>query len=176
MRTDAAIDISWIHRSNALTPSSAKFAENLRDSDITAETFVWVAGELEAVKDITAHIRQLNSEGIPHATEDEARLIWEDHLIWPEHYDEPVEARYWYDWFDLQGSPCAKAYRLLDNVDLSPDLNSRREGLHLAFEEGAYQGDNCRWVGAGGRLAVSLLQARLIDLNLPIRVEEGKGA
>ena len=56
--------------------------------------------------------------------------------------------------------PCAKAYSLLDDLD-----------PHLAFEEGAYPGDNSRWVI--GRLALSLLQARLIDLNLPMKVEEG---
>ena len=113
------------------------------------------------------------SEGIPHATEREARLIWEDHMIWPEDYDEPVNARYWYDWFDLEGGPCAKAYRLLDGLDLGPDLDSPREGPHLAFEEGAYPGDNSRWVQANGKLALSLLQARLIDLNLPISIVKG---
>ena len=35
-----------------------------------------------------------------------------------EHYDEPVTARYWYDWFDLEGGPCASAYRLLDGLEL----------------------------------------------------------
>ena len=69
--------------------------------------------------------------------------------------------------------PCAKAYSLLDDLDLGPNLNSRREGPHLGFEEGAYPGDNSRWVQASGRLALSLLQARLIDLNLPMKVEEG---
>ena len=80
---------------------------------------------------------------------------------------------YWYDWFDLEGGPCAKAYRLLDGLDLGPDLDSPREGPHLAFEEGAYPGDNSRWVQASGKLALSLLQARLIDLRLPIKIAQG---
>ena len=67
----------------------------------------------------------------------------------------------------------AKAYRLLDDIDLGPDLDSAREGPHLAFEEGAYPGDNSRWVQANGKLALSLLQARLIDLNLPIGIAKG---
>ena len=95
-------------------------------------------------------------------------------LIWPEDYDEPVNERYWYDWFDLEGGPVAKAYRLLDGIDLGPDLGSAREGPHLAFEEGAYPGDNSRWVQASGKLALSLLQARLIDLNLPISIAKGR--
>jgi hypothetical protein len=113
------------------------------------------------------------AENIPHATEEEAQAIWDDHLIWPQNYDEPVSARYWYDWFDLEGGPCAKAYRLLEDVDLGPDLGSPREGPHLAFEEGAYPGDNSRWVQASGKLALSLLQARLIDLRLPLQIAEG---
>jgi hypothetical protein len=114
------------------------------------------------------------AENIPHATEEEAQAIWDDHLIWPQNYDEPVSARYWYDWFDLEGGPCAKAYRLLEDVDLGPDLGSPREGPHLAFEEGAYPGDNSRWVQASGKLALSLLQARLIDLRLPLQIAEGR--
>jgi hypothetical protein len=114
------------------------------------------------------------NEGIPHATEDEAYAIWADHMIWPEDYDEPVSDRYWYDWFDLEGSPHAKAYRLLDGLDLGPDLASRREGPQLVFQEGAnHPGDNNRWVEASSKLALSLLQARLIDLRLPIRIVEG---
>lgn len=115
----------------------------------------------------------LVSEGIPHATEDEAYSVWADHAIWPEDYDEPVNARYWHDWFNLVGGPCAKAYQLLDGLDLGPDLGSPRQGPHLAFEEGAYPGDNSRWVQASGKLALSLLQARLIDLRLPIAIVEG---
>jgi hypothetical protein len=117
-----------------------------------------------------------NSEGIPHATEDEACAVWADHMIWPEDYDEPVNERYWYDWFDLEGGPCPKAYRLLDDLDLGPDLDSRREGPQLVFQEGAYPGDNSRWVQASGKLALSLLQARLIDLKLPICIVEGRDA
>jgi hypothetical protein len=114
-------------------------------------------------------------EGIPHATKDEAYAIWADHMIWPDDYDEPVNSRYWYDWYDLEGGPCAKAYGLLDDLDLGPELDSAREGPHLAFEEGAYPGDNSRWVNASGKLALSLLQARMIDLNLPIKVAKGRG-
>ena len=68
--------------------------------------------------------------------------------------------------------PCAKAYSLLDDLDLGPNLNSRREGPHLGFEEGAYPGDNSR----GSRQAAGShcrFCRRLIDLNLPMKVEEG---
>jgi hypothetical protein len=39
--------------------------------------------------------------------------------------------------------------------------------------EGAYPGDSSRWVNAKDELSLSLLQARLIDLKMPIRIAEG---
>lgn len=84
-----------------------------------------------------------------------------------------MNGRYWQDYFDLEGGPCAKAYRLLDGLELGPDLQSARQGPHLAFEEGAHPGDDSRWVQANGKLALSLLQARLIDLKLPISIVKG---
>ena len=63
--------------------------------------------------------------------------------------------------------PCAKAYRLLDDLDLGPSLQSAREGAHLVFREGGHPGDDSRWVEASGKLALSLLQAHLIDGSGP---------
>ena len=114
-----------------------------------------------------------NSEDIAHTTEDEAYLVWADHAIWPEDYDDPVNERYWNDYFGLEGGPCAKAYRLLDGLDLGPGLQSARVGPHLKFVEGGYPGDNSRWIEASGMLALSLLQARLIDLKHPIKIAKG---
>ena len=95
-------------------------------------------------------------------------------MIWPEDYDEPVNGRYWYDWFDLEGGPCAKAYRLLDDLDLGPDLDSRAGRAAPGVQKGGLSRDNSRWVQASGKLALSLLQARLIDLRLPIeKIGEG---
>lgn len=116
------------------------------------------------------------SEGIAHTTEHEAYLVWADHAVWPEHYDEPMNGRYWQDHFDLEGGPCAKAYRLLDGLELGPDLASARQEPHLVFQEGAYPGDNSRWVEANSKFALSLLQARLIDLKLPIKIAKGHSA
>lgn len=31
--------------------------------------------------------------GVRHATEDEAEVIWADHLIWPEQYDESLDEK-----------------------------------------------------------------------------------
>ena len=46
---------------------------------------------------------------------------------------------------------------------------------HLEFYEGAsHPGDTSRWVNAKDQLSLSLLQVRLIDLKMPIRIAEGR--
>jgi hypothetical protein len=99
--------------------------------------------------------------------------IWSHHLIGPEDYDDPVCRRYWSDLFDTKNGPSAKAYHLLSRIDVGPDLNSARGPL-LEFHEGdAHPGDNSVWVNAKDKLSLSLLQARLIDLGIPIKILEG---
>ena len=44
----------------------------------------------------------------------------------------------------------------------------------LEFHEGdAHPGDSSLWVNAKDQLSLSLLQARLIDLGMPIKIVEG---
>jgi hypothetical protein len=75
---------------------------------------------------------------------------------------------------DTKNSPSAKAYHLLGRIDVGPDKNSARGPL-LEFHEGdAHPGDNSFWVNAKDQLSLSLLQARLIDLGMPIRIVEGE--
>jgi len=44
----------------------------------------------------------------------------------------------------------------------------------LEFHCGEVIGDSSSWVTAKDELSLSLLQARLIDLGMPIRIAEGK--
>jgi hypothetical protein len=44
---------------------------------------------------------------------------------------------------------------------------------HLEFNIGAHPGDSSFWVDAKDELSLSLLQARLIDLGIPIRIAQG---
>jgi hypothetical protein len=64
----------------------------------------------------------------------------------------------------------AMPYHLLQKIDLGPERNSGR-GPFLEFNEGSHPGDNTHYVNAKDLL--SLLQARLIDLKLPIKIMEG---
>ena len=114
----------------------------------------------------------LVSDGIPHQTKDEIENVWLEHAIWPENYDQPVCERYWWDRFECEDGPAAKAYRLLEKIDFGPERVPGRVP-HLEFHEGAHPGDSSPWVNAKDELSLSLLQARLIDLKMPIRITEG---
>ena len=78
----------------------------------------------------------------------------------------------WEDWFDIKGGPLAKAYHLLQRIDLGPQRDSARGPL-LEFNVGGHPGDNTHYVNAKDMLSLSLLQARLVDLKLPIKIVEG---
>jgi hypothetical protein len=62
--------------------------------------------------------------------------------------------------------------QLLEGLDLGPKLKGGGEGLVgcLDFIDGQYPGSDQRWVEAEDRLSLSLLQARLIELGVPIKV------
>ena len=63
------------------------------------------------------------SEGIPHQTDKEIEKICSWHSIEPGDFDKPVQRRYWEDWFESTGGPCARAYHLLEKLDLGPERN-----------------------------------------------------
>lgn len=113
------------------------------------------------------------SEGLPHRTERDAHSIWTEHDIGPEEYDQPVDEFWWETRFDLETGPTARAYHLLQKLDLGPALKRSTEP-HLVFCEGDLSNEDSRWVDARDHFTLSLLQARLIDLNLPIKIEKGR--
>ena len=90
----------------------------------------------------------------------------------PSQLDEEMDESWWEMHYDRISGPSAKAYRLLERIDLGPDLGRRGDGPHLQFREGGgNQFDYSLHAHASDMLALSLLQARLIDLRLPIKVE-----
>ena len=90
----------------------------------------------------------------------------------PSQLDEEMDESWWEMHYDRISGPSAKAYRLLERIDLGPDLGRRGDGPHLQFKEGGGNHfDYSLHVHASDMLALSLLQARLIDLDLPNKVE-----
>ena len=95
------------------------------------------------------------------------------HYIGPDDFDKPVNESYWQEYWEFEENPCTKAHRLLSKIDLGPKLGSARGPL-LEFHEGDnHPGSNDIWVNAKNKLSLSLLQARLIDLKMPIKIALG---
>ncbi len=68
----------------------------------------------------------------------------------------------------------AKAFLLLKGLDLSHSGSALRQAGQIIFQEfEGSPGNSYTWVELHDDLTVSLLQARLIELNLPIDVVIG---
>jgi hypothetical protein len=63
-----------------------------------------------------------------------------------------------------------KAYHLLQRIDLA----LRATLALLEFNVGSHPGDSTHYVNPKDQLSMSLLQAHLIDLKLPIKLERSK--
>jgi hypothetical protein len=111
------------------------------------------------------------SEGIQHQTEDEIERLCHEHDIEPKDLDSPVADWYWVEHLEGTGSTLAKAHSLLRNIDFGPNLQTAN-APQLNFHCGEVRGDSSSWVTAQDELSLSLLQARLIDLGMPIKVAD----
>ncbi len=80
------------------------------------------------------------------------------------------------DWWDVVDcwarvdSPNAKAYRLLENLNLGPDLVGKDAVGEIRFIDGPCPGNDYLGVEAPSLVDVSLLQKRLNDLDTGIRL------
>ena len=86
--------------------------------------------------------------------------------------DARVDGFWWEDMWDNFTGPAAKAYHLLKTLDLGDVDSKLRQDGEIIFEvSGGGPGNTYIWVELRDDLTVSLLQARLIELNLPINVK-----
>lgn len=164
---------SFIHRNNQpLLTSPSQVAETMYWCEIPDEGYQLTLGPWIAPPPPTWR-KFFISEGIPHRTDREIEKICCSHLIEPGDFDKPMSVRYWEDWFDIEGGPLARAYHLLQKIDQGPQLGSERGPL-LEFNIGSHPDDSTHYVNAKDMLSLSFLQARLIDLKLPIKIAEGE--
>jgi hypothetical protein len=165
---------SFIHRtSQPLLASPSQVVETMYWHEIPDEGYQLTLGPWSIAPPPPTWREFFVSEGIPHRTEREIEKICCSHCIEPGDFDRPVKRRYWEDWFDITGGPLARAYHLLEKIDLGPARGSGRGPL-LEFNVGGHPGDSTHYVNAKDMLSLSLLQARLIDLKLPIKIVEGE--
>jgi hypothetical protein len=89
----------------------------------------------------------------------------------PRDLDAQVDGFWWQDEWDNFTGPAAKAFHLLEKLDLGgPDSKLRQAG-EIIFKVDGAPGFIYHWAELKDDLTVSLLQARLIELNLPINVK-----
>jgi hypothetical protein len=117
------------------------------------------------------HLRAL---GHPLDTDDEIERACIEHDLPPEELDVRLNGFGWEDSWDNFTGPQAKAHHLLKGLDLGGAGSALRQAGQITFEQfGGSSGNSYTWVELRDDLTVSLLQARLIELNLPINVAVG---
>ena len=157
---------SFIHRNNQpLLTSPSQVVETMYWHEIPDEGYQLTLGPWTDAPPPPTWRKFFISEGIPHRTDSEIEKICSSHFIQARDFDKT--------WFEIQGSPLAKAYHLLEKIDLGPERGSERGPL-LEFNIGSHPGDSTHYVNAKDMLSLSLLQARLTDLKLPIKIAEGE--
>ena len=113
------------------------------------------------------------TQGIPHKTEDEIEVWSEFTAFGPRTTTSPSPKGTGGIAGSVRTIQAPKRFCFLSKIDLGPELGSARGPL-LEFHEGDnHPGSNDRWVNAKDQLSLSLLQARLIDLRMPIKIVEG---
>ena len=117
------------------------------------------------------HLRSL---GHPLDTQDEIERVCREHDLSLDELDVHLNGFGWEDSWDNFTGPQAKAHHLLKDLDLGGAGSALRQAGQITFEQfGGSPGNSYTWVELRDDLTVSLLQARLIELNLPINVAVG---
>ena len=117
------------------------------------------------------HLRAL---GHPIETDDEIERACREHDLTLEELDVRLNGFGWEDSWDNFTGPQAKAHHLLKGLDLGGAGSALRQAGQIIFQQfGGSPGNSYTWVELRDDLTVSLLQARLIELNLPINVAVG---
>jgi hypothetical protein len=107
-------------------------------------------------------------------TDEAVKRILAEESLTPKELDFPLDGFGWEDRWDNFTGPQAKAHHLLKDLDLGGAGSALRQAGQIIFEEfGGSPGNSYTWVELRDDLTVSLLQARLIELNLPINVAVG---
>jgi hypothetical protein len=105
-------------------------------------------------------------------TDYEIKRVCGEHDLLPEKLDAKVDGYWWQDRWDHFTGPQAKAYHLLKNLELggSPDSRFRQAGEMIFDRLGGGPGNSYSSVRLKDDLTVSLLQGRLIELKLPVKI------
>jgi hypothetical protein len=161
-----------------LTPERAELTLNIYP-DYSGETDqyrITMGPDLYDPPDDALTWRQyMSTRGLVPSTVAEIEALCEQFSLDPDEFDEPLSDMSWIMAWEMELSPAAKAYSLLEQLDLGPDLSNRRDDPCIYFNEGSHPGNSDRWVEAKDAMSVSLLQVRLIELGQPIKIVNEDG-
>jgi hypothetical protein len=163
--------------SPAVAPEETLYIYNDQDwdSSVYAKWRVTLGEDEPVASPVPTWREHLSSIGHRLDTKDNiVRACVHENLL-PKQLDHRVEGCWWQDHWDHFTGPQAKAYHLLKKLDLSSSYGSKvwQEGEIIFDELGGGPGNSHSSVQLKDDLTVSLLQARLIELNLPIKVRIG---
>jgi hypothetical protein len=117
------------------------------------------------------HLRSL---GHRLETPDEIERVCRKYDLPVDDLDTRLNGFGWEDRWDNFAGPQTKAFHLLEGLNLGHSGSALRQAGQIVFQEfGGSPGNSYTWVELHDDLTVSLLQTRLIELNLPIGVEIG---
>ena len=86
-----------------------------------------------------------------------------------------MDAYEWEDQWEFRQSPAAQAFSFLSRYDLFPEGKGLQRVGSVRFMEFPNPMSSARYVEVHDELSLSLLQARLNELNLGVEVKEWKG-
>jgi hypothetical protein len=115
----------------------------------------------------------LRSLGHSLETDDDIERACKEYDLPREDLDVRLNGFSWQDQWDNFTGPQAKAHHLLKELDLGQAGSALTQAGQIIFQEFGRPGFDYHWVELKDDLTVSLLQARLIELNLPINVAVG---
>lgn len=89
---------------------------------------------------------------------------------------QPLDGYSWESLWEYKFSPSAQAYDLLKSPWLQPRIKALERAGRITFHEFPNPMSSAKWVEAQDELSLSLLQARLRELDVPIAVAMGNPA
>ena len=97
--------------------------------------------------------------------------MWDLQEYTKKELDSTMQEDLYEGWYIDQYSPVIKAYNILDQLDLGDEIKSFKEGSYgLNFMNGPVIGSDYRGVHCNDEMSISLLQARLRELNEPAKL------
>jgi hypothetical protein len=194
--TGALLTASFVHRATAFSekasrplilPSVRKPEETLyvylqdyevnEDGDVKEDDAMWrvsLGPDQPFAPPPPTWREHLRSLGHPLEADDEIKRACRDYDLPVGDLDNRLNGFGWEDRWDNFAGPQAKAFHLLKGLDFGRSGSALGQAGQVIFQEfGGSPGNSYTWVELHDDLTVSLLQARLIELNLPINVAVG---